>query len=188
MLFLALESHIFAQAKIEIRIDNLQDSTLYLLRYRGEKTFAVDTSHLKRGKAVFERKTPYKEGVYLLTNSMKQPVLQIFMGKDQTFSIHVKDIMNPETIKVKGGKENAAFYEIIRETKRINMNIMALNSEISYYPENKKQIDSLKLALLDYQESFLSKDTTSFLNIYIKSLLEITTPNSLIDNEIKSRD
>ncbi len=158
-----------SQVKIKVKIENHQDSIYYLLKYKSDKThIVIDTSSSSSGYKVFSNKTDYDEGIYVIADSEQNPLFEILLGKDQKFSIHVEELMDLGSYKVKGCKETSAYFDIYSKTTLNKLHIKALESELKYYPENIRKIDSIKNELYKYQESMLSKDDDSFLNTYIK--------------------
>ena len=168
--------HLISQVKIRVEIENYEDSVFHLLKYKSDKTYIpVGTSSISSKKKVFKSKNNYDEGIYILADSKQHPVFEILIGKDQKFSIHVKELMNLNSYKVKGCKETSDYFKIYSKTFHENIHIKALENEIEHYPDNAKKIDSIKHQLYDFQESMIHKDKTSFLNTYIKFIEESST-------------
>lgn len=184
LFLLTFHYNLFSQAQIDINIKGLNDSVFYLIKYKSDKTHAIiDTSSISQKKKSFTNNTLYEEGIYVLADSKQQPVFEILIGIDQTFSIHIDELMDNKTYKVKGSKETSAYFKVIAMTTHYNLYIDALRSEINKNPNNKNKIDSISDILLDYQENMLSKDENSFLNTYIKCIEKIYIPDSLRDKK-----
>lgn len=178
-----LPLEIKSQVRINIEIDNQNDSTFYLLKYKGEKSHTViDTSSIHKNKTAFTNKEKYEEGIYIIANERLQPLFEILIAEDQKFSIHVEELMDIDTYKVKGSKETSDYFEIYSKTMRNRLHIKALESEIEYYPDNAKKIDSLKTDLYRFHHSMLNRNSDSFLNTYIKFIKDINIPENNNDN------
>lgn len=160
----------YSQTNIKIIIDNQQDSVYFLCKYRGSKTMIVDTLVSENGMIHYKNKTRLPEGIYLLTNEDNFPLTDILVGKTQCFKLKINDLENLNSIKVKGAKETRNYYKLMAKIRQTEANIAALRSEISYFPENAKKIDSLKLELDDFEELLTMRRKDAFFNIVLKSL------------------
>ena len=166
-----------SQVKIRVEIENLEDSLFYLLKYKSDKTYTIiDTTLVPNQKKVFKNKTNYPEGVYLLADSKQNPIFEILLGKDQKFSIMIGDLMRNDTYIIKGSKETSDYFDIYAKTNYNKLYIKALESEIEYFPDNARKIDSIKLNLNEYLESIKIKDRNSFLKTYIGYNKEFIVP------------
>ena len=164
-----LHFNLVSQVKIDVKIDDINDTILYLMKYKSDKTQSViNHSSTSYNKKTFKNPQKYNEGIYVLTDSKQNPLFEILIGKDQKFSIHVKNIMDLNTYKIRGSKETSDYFKVYSKTIHDKLYIKALESEMEYFPDNARKIDSIKREIYDYQESMLSKDKSSFLNTYIK--------------------
>lgn len=164
-----LHFNLVSQVKIDVKIDDINDTILYLMKYKSDKTQSIiDYSSISSAKKTFKNPQNYDEGIYVLTESKQNPLFEILIGKDQKFSLHVEDMMDLNTYKIKGSKETSDYFKVYSKTIHDKLYIKALESEMEYFPDNARKIDSIKRELYDYQESMLSKDKSSFLNTYIR--------------------
>ena len=166
-----------SQVNIRVEIENHDDSLYYLLKYKSDKSLvAIDTSTVEKDKTIFKQNANYPEGIYVLADSKQNPIFEILLGKDQKFSITVGDLMRNDTYIIKGSKETSAYFYIYNKTNYNRLYIKALESEIEYFPDNAKKIDSIKLNHNEYLESIRIKDRNSFLRTYIGYNKEIIVP------------
>ncbi len=90
-----------AQYEITVQIDNLEDSTIYLGYYFGDKQYAKDTAVLNhKGKGVFSGTDTLPGGLYFILvpgNSM----FEIIIDKEQVFSISTKFTGDPTDLTKK---------------------------------------------------------------------------------------
>ena len=164
-----LHFNLVSQVKIDVKIDDINDTILYLMKYKSDKTQSIiDYSSISSAKKTFKNTQNYDEGIYVLTDSKQNPFFEILIGKDQKFSLHVEDLMDLNTYKIKGCKETSDYFKVYSKTIHDKLYIKALESEMEYFPDNARKIDSIKRELYDYQESMLNKDKSSFLNTYIR--------------------
>ena len=164
-----LHFNLVSQVKIDVKIDDINDTILYLMKYKSDKTQSIiDYSSISSAKKTFKNPQNYDEGIYVLTDSKQNPLFEILIGKDQKFSLHVEDMMDLNTYKIRGSKETSDYFKVYSKTIHDKLYIKALESEMEYFPDNARKIDSIKRELYDYQESMLNKDKSSFLNTYIR--------------------
>ena len=164
-----LHFNLVSQVKIDVKIDDINDTILYLMKYKSDKTQSIiDYSSTSSAKKTFKNTQKYDEGIFVLTDSNQNPLFEILIGKDQKFSLHVEDMMDLNTYKIRGSKETSDYFKVYSKTIHDKLYIKALESEMEYFPDNARKIDSIKRELYDYQESMLSKDKSSFLNTYIR--------------------
>lgn len=90
LLFYTFTFSVKAQYEINVQIDNLKDSSIYLGYYFGDKQYAKDTAQLNgKGEAVFEGTDTLPGGLYFILlpgNSM----FEIIIDKEQQFSVSTK--------------------------------------------------------------------------------------------------
>ncbi len=172
-----------SQVKISIEIENYDDSLYYLLKYKSDKSLIViDSSTVVKGNKIFKQSSNYPEGIYVLADSKQNPIFELFLGKDQKFTVNVGDLTRNETYIIKGAKETSDYFDIYAKTNYNRLYIKALESEIEHFPDNARKIDSIKLNHNEYLESIKIKDKNSFLRTYIGFNKEIIVPQEYKDN------
>ena len=172
-----------SQVKIRVEIENYDDSLYYLLKYKSDKSLIViDSSTIVKGNKIFKQSSNYPEGIYILADSKQNPIFELFLGKDQKFTVKVGDLMRNETYIIKGAKETSDYFDIYAKTNYNRLYIKALESEIEHFPDNARKIDSIKLNHNEYLESIKIKDRNSFLRTYIGFNKEIIVPQEYKDN------
>ena len=175
-----------SQVRINVEIENHDDSLFYLMKYKSNDTFAtVGKSSVSSKKKVFKSQDNYEEGIYLLTDSRYNPIFEILIGNDQKFSIHVEELMDLSTYNVKGSKETSTYFDIYSHIYHNKIYIKALKNEIEYFPDNARKIDSIKSKQNEYLESIKIKNQDSFLATYINYNKEIFVPQEYKDNNIQ---
>ena len=176
-------SYLMSQVKINVKVENLDENVFYLIKYKSDKShIVIDTSTFSSDYKTFTNDVNYDEGIYIIADSKLNPLFEILLGKDQKFSIHVKELMDLDSYKVKGCKETSAYFDIYSKTTHNKLHIKALESEMEYFPDNARKIDSLRLRHNEYLESIKIKDSNSFLNTYIIFNKEIIVPQEYKGN------
>lgn len=185
ILLTLLPAELISQVKIDLSINNYNDSLFYLMKYKSDKTYViVDTTSLSYDKKTFSNKDNYDEGIYLVTDSQQNPLFEILIGKDQKFSVSIEELMDLNSYKVKGSKETSMYFDIYAKTTHNKLYVNALKSEIKYNPNNVAKIDSIKKELLDYQKSKINTRKDLFLNYYIKYTMDFIVPQEyMIDKK-----
>ena len=172
-----------SQVKIRIEIENFEDSIFYLLKYKSDKSLAViDASTISYKEKIFKATDKYPEGIYILADSKQNPLFEMLIGKDQKFSIKISDLMRNDTYIIKGSKETSVYFDIYNKTNYNQLYIKALESEIEYFSDNIRKIDSIKLNHNKYLESIKIKYRNSFLRTYIEFNKEIIIPQEYKSN------
>ena len=172
-----------SQVRINVEIENYDDSLFYLMKYKSNDTFiSIGKSSISSKRKVFKNKDNYEEGIYLLADSRYNPIFEIFIGKDQKFSLHVEELMDLNAYKVKGSKETSKYFEINSKISYNRLHIKALESEMEYFPDNARKIDSIKSMQNEYLESIKIKNLNSFLVTCISLNKEVVVPQEYKDN------
>ena len=147
-----LQINLFSQVNINIKIEDIDDTILYLLKYKSDKSqVVIDSTSRHSEYNTFKNGNKYEEGIYVLADSKQQPLFEILIGKDQKFSISVKNMMDLNTYEIKGCKETSNYFKVYSKTIHENLYIKALESEIKHNPKNRHKIDSIANPLYAYQ-------------------------------------
>lgn len=171
LLFLLIPILGFSQVNIKISFDNQHDSVVLLYKYKGAKTFILDTLVQKNGVFQIKYKEKLPEGIYLLTSGQNFPLAEILVSKKQRFSLIFNDLEDLNSVKVKGcAKETKIYYKLMAKVRKTEANIEVLENEEGYHPDNWKKIDSLRNDLANYEESLKIKKKNAFINTVINSL------------------
>ena len=178
-----LPLRLLSQVNIDVKINDINDTVLYLVKYKSDKSIIViDSSTVVKGNKIFKQSSNYPEGIYILADSKQNPIFELFLGKDQKFTVNVGDLTRNETYIIKGAKETSDYFDIYARTNYNRLYIKALESEIEYFPDNARKIDSIKLNHNEYLESIKIKDKDSFIRTYIGFNKEIIVPQEYKDN------
>ena len=100
----------FGQQKLEFKIDGLQDTTVFLARYFGEKLYYADTSYAKNEHVVFNSKS-LVGGVYAVVCPGSKYFEFIVTEEDVLMETDLNDFAGK--MNVKKSENNKVFYNYI---------------------------------------------------------------------------
>ena len=101
----------FGQQKLEFKISGLQDTTVYLARYFGEKLYYADTTYAKDENVVFNSKE-LVGGVYAVVCPGSKYFEFIVTEEDVLMETDINDFAGK--MNVKKSENNKVFYDYIR--------------------------------------------------------------------------
>ncbi|MDE5422682.1 AhpC/TSA family protein [Ancylomarina sp. DW003] len=147
---------------IDIKLENVSDSSAYLAHYLDGRIFADDTTKLVNGVGLFKKDSLLDQGIYVVYLP-SQKYFDLLLGNDQKFSIHSdsKDFVN--NLSISGSKESEAFADFQKFMKAKTENSRKLQEEY------KKKTNDEK-AKAEYKERFKKADLE--VKAYVKSLNE----------------
>ncbi len=101
--------------KLDFKIKEWKDSTVYLGFYFGEQTNIKDTTRSNSdGVFVFDNKNTLPQGVYFLVLKSKAGFNKVFdfvIGSDQYFSMETSSADYIKNMVVKGDEDNQLFFD-----------------------------------------------------------------------------
>jgi len=169
--------------KIRIKVNGQKDTTVYLIKYFGQKLFYADTAQMKGGEVVFEGKKqqPGIVGLYLPGQRYFEFV---YNNEDVQLETTAPDFMG--TMKVKKSAENTVFipYVTFISSKKSKLNQLAeerskLKVQDKKDPEFKRiseEIDGLNKEVDDYQKNLIASNPGKLVSKIVKMSMEIDIP------------
>ena len=148
--------------KIDIKLENVSDSSAYLAHYLDGRIFADDTTKLVNGVGLFQKDSLLDQGIYVVYLPSKK-YFDLLLGDDQEFSIHSDSKEFVNNLKISGSKESEAFADFQKFMKAKNENSKKLQEEYKSKASDDK-------AQAEYKELFKKADLE--VKAYIKSLNE----------------
>ena len=146
VMFLLFPAVIFGQLKggyeIEITLDGLPDSTVFLAYHLGDKQFIKDTLKLdKMAHGFYRGKESLPQGIYMIVLPGKK-YFEVLISTDQFFSLRCvyNDYFN--TLRFTGSDENSAFLTYQKNWMAMQQKGADLQKRIQ---SNKQYSDSLKI-------------------------------------------
>ncbi|RXQ95557.1 AhpC/TSA family protein [Ancylomarina salipaludis] len=148
--------------KIDIKLENVSDSSAYLAHYLDGRIFADDTTQLVNGVGLFQKDSLLDQGIYVVYLP-SQKYFDLLIGNDQEFSIksNSEDFVNMLTIK--GSEESEAFADFQKFMKEKTENSRKLQAEYKDKLKDEK-------AKAEYRALFEKADKE--VKAYIKTLNE----------------
>jgi len=148
--------------KIDIKLENVSDSSAYLAHYLDGRIFADDTTKLINGAGLFEKDSLLDQGIYVVYLP-SQKYFDLLIGNDQEFSIKSdsKDFVNK--LVIDGSKESEAFADFQKFMKAKTETSKKLQAEYKGKLKDEK-------AKAEYRELFKKADIE--VKAYIKTLNE----------------
>jgi hypothetical protein len=181
--------------KINLTINGLQDSTVFLAYHLGDKQFIKDTIKLDiAGHGIFSGKENLPQGIYMIViPGLKY--FEILMSTDQYFNLtcSYSDYFN--TLKFTGSDENTAFVEYQKKWIVLQQQASALAKRTQ---DNKQNTDSLKILssmqklqeenMKAYLKSVVKDNNGNLLATLVKALLPLEVPEFSIPAGVKNSD
>jgi thiol-disulfide isomerase/thioredoxin len=177
----------FSQLKggyeIEVNLDGLSDSTVYIAYHLGDKQYINDTLKLDRsGHGVIRGEQALPEGIYMIVLPGRK-YFEFLMSTDQHFAIHCSYSDYFNTLKFTGCDENSAF--ITYQKTWIAMQQKA--ADLGKRGQNNKQnSDSMKVIvaqqkaqeakMTSYLKEVIAENKGNLLSLLVKAMLPPETP------------
>ncbi|HAG16120.1 MAG TPA: hypothetical protein DCG69_06280, partial [Bacteroidales bacterium] len=191
LLFLFIISILFLNAqenyKIEIKIKGIEDSTLYLASYFGDKTLMVDTASRKgKNSYVFEKQKQLPGGIYIVVGQAKNSIFEFLIadGQDLKFDSETDNLI--EKMKVKGSNENALFYDYLSHSNFLFLQLKKFQQRLkSLAPSSdsvliyKKRIEALNEENIDFKESIIEAYPDAFISHFFLAMKSPEYPSAL---------
>jgi thiol-disulfide isomerase/thioredoxin len=181
--------------EIDITINGLRDSTVFLAYHLGDKQYIKDTIKLdKAGSGKFTGKEALPQGIYMIVLPGKK-YFEILISRDQYFylSCFYNDYFN--TLKFNGSDENSAFVEFQKKWIVMQQKDAAYTRRAQ---SNKQNSDSLKIItsaqklhennMKSYLKSVVNANDGNLLALLVKSLIPIEIPEFSIPGVISNPD
>jgi thiol-disulfide isomerase/thioredoxin len=172
---------------INIEIEGLRDSSIYLAYHFGNKQYLKDTIALdSRGRGVFTGKEALPQGIYLVVLPGKK-YFEILVSDNQKFSASCLFSDYFATLKFSGSAENSAFLAYEKKWSKMQQKASDIGTRIQ---NNKKNTDSLKILnkesvnqeklMKEYLVSVIAENGNNLLALLVKSMMPIDVPDPVI--------
>ena len=189
----------FSQLKdgfeIDITLDGLPDSTVYLAYHLGDKQYIKDTIKLdKSGHGIVRGQEALPQGIYIIVLPGRK-YFEVLISNYQNFSIrcNYNDYLN--TLRFSGSDENSAF--LVYQKKWMGMQQKA--SAISKRAQNNKQnSDSVKVLMAEqkaqearmksYLKEVINENNGNLLSVLVKAILPPEIPEFSVPVVVSNPD
>lgn len=169
--------------EIDLTINGLPDSTVYMAYHLGDKQYIKDTIKLDRyGHGIINGREVLPQGIYMVVLPGKR-YFEFLVSSVQRFSMSCsyRDYVN--TLKFTGSTENTAFVDYQKKWVGMQQRSAAISKRIQ---NNRQNNDSLKILnpLMKHQEenmkaylkSVLKANEGNLLGLLIKAMLPVEIP------------
>lgn len=175
---------------IQLKIDGLKDTSIYLAYYLGDRKYVIDTARLdNRGISAFKGYKTLEEGLYLVILPNKT-FFDIIISKDQDFAMVTDTAYLMMNLKIKDSKENQTFSDYQKHMV-FNQKISAeLRKRISMNKNNKdsvkiinEKLTKVKKEVDEFNDKIIKNDPTSLVSKFIKATTDIPIPDPPKDSK-----
>lgn len=199
LLFSLIPFLAFSQLKpgyeINITINGLRDSSVYLAYHLGDKQYISDTIKLDNsGKASIRGPQQLPQGIYMIVLPGRN-YFEMLMSTDQIFSVSCsyKDYFN--TLKFEGSDENTAFVSYQKKWGKLQEQMGALSKRAQNNKDNKdslKVINDIQAAqekiMKDYLANVISENGGNMLGTLVRAIMPVEIPDFKIPAGTKNPD
>lgn len=191
ILFSILPLSSFGQLKnayeIDVTINDLKDSTVYMAYHLGDKQYIKDTLKLDRmGHGILNGREALPQGIYMIVLPGKK-YFEFLISSDQYFSISCTFSDYFRTLKFTGSEENSAFLDYQKKWIALQQRAGLLSKRIQ---NNKQNSDSLKIlgsmqksqeeSMKTYLKKVINENNGNLLSTLVKALLPIDIPEFIV--------
>jgi thiol-disulfide isomerase/thioredoxin len=189
----------FSQLKsgyeIEITLDGLPDSTVFLAYHLGDKQYIKDTLKLDRsGHGIFKGNEAMPQGLYMIVFPGRK-YFEVLMSTDQYFSVRCIYSDYSNTLKFSGSDENSAF--VIYQKNWMSMQQKA--GDIAKRVQNNRQnSDSVRILvseqkametkMISYLKEVIRENNSNLLSVLVKAMLPPDMPEFTIPVVVSNPD
>ena len=187
--------------KIQITLNNSQDTSILLVSYYGNTNQIVDTAYLNKGSYTFEGTKPLNGGIYLVVFQNKQ-YFEMVVDKEPFFSLETDPSDPINKMKIKNSKDNEAFYNYLKEInvlgksdQKLNQKYKELdgdtiqNEEVKQQKEEvKQQLEKINTDIKNAKLQFIENNQGSLFAKILQASKEPEVPKELPLNEDGSPD
>ena len=168
--------------KIKIKVLNIKDTTVHLIRYYGDKLYYADTAELKGGQVDFDG-SKQKPGIVGLFLPGQKYFEFIYNNEDIILETTYPDFL--PSMKVKKSVENALFIPYVNfiQTQRVEMTALSdkRNALAKENPEFKiltDKIDKMNKDVEAYQLKLIEENPTKLVGKIIKMSSDVAVPEA----------
>jgi thiol-disulfide isomerase/thioredoxin len=167
--------------RIEVELQHFTNDTLKLGYYFGKAQYLKDTTHVNKGKFVFEGDQLLEPGVYLLVIPPDNKFIHILIPSDeQQFSLTVDIDEIVKSAKFKGSDENIIYYDYLKQLELLRPRADELRKLIKE-DSLKKETYEAELSKIDenvkkIQDNLVAKHPATMTAMLIKANQELDIP------------
>ncbi len=180
--------------RIEVEISGLSADTLILGEYFTSRMVPKDTLVLqKNGAGIFQGKTPFRGGLYLIYFSPDK-YFDFIMGDDQHFSIKSDTADLAGSIEFMGSEDNALFldYKLFLNEKRGQLDEtqkqISASSTAADSAMARERVKEINHEMEAYMDEIEKAHPTLFVSTFIGATREPVPPENLLNGDRRHDD
>ena len=182
--FILFSSLIIGQGfEINVTINGLRDSTIFLAYHLGDRQFVRDTLVLdNNGKATVKGNEPLPHGIYMIVLPANT-YFEILISNHQHFSVSCTYPNYINTLKFEGSDENTAFLDYQRKWRELQEEAIILSQRASANRENRDSLAIINTARnaheqlrKEYLNSVVAENGSNMLATLVKTILPVEVP------------
>lgn len=173
LLFLFIVTSFVGQQNLNFKIEGLNDTTIFLARYFGDKLYYADTSFSKNQKVVFNKKK-LVGGIYALVCPGSKYFEFIVSDEDVVMETDINDFNGK--MKVLKSENNQLFYEYIRF-------LGSMKERASKIEGNDNKRSELDLLVKDFQKNKILNNQDKLAAKVLAMSIEPIIPDEIKDND-----
>ncbi|MGA2406217.1 MAG: thioredoxin-like domain-containing protein [Bacteroidales bacterium] len=169
--------------EIDVTIQGLQDSTVFLAYHLGDKQYIKDTIKLDRtGHGIVRGQEVLPQGIYMIVLPGRK-YFELLISTGQHFAINCSYNDYISTLKFTGSEENSAFIEYQKKWIIMQQHAASISKRVQ---NNKQNNDSLKVLgsiqriqeenMKSYLKSVIKENNGNLFATLVKALLPIDVP------------
>lgn len=170
--------------QISVKIDGLSDSLMLLAHYSGDKQFVTDTAYRsKNSEYVFSKRKELLPGMYFLAGENKNKLFDFIISDSKNISITGQKDKFPQSLKIKGSKENTLFLDYMNFLTEKQKQRTALNDLGKKYSKGsdslqviQNQLELLNDEVKRYINGIINSNPGSFMAVFLKAMQEPEIP------------
>ena len=169
--------------EVKVTIKGIKDSACYLMRYKWDSQYIVDTAVVKKGSFVFKGKEPLEKGLYAILRSNKSFIYFDFpITEQQKISITTDTVDIYKKMEITGSAVNEDFKKFVLFMSSHYKEAYDYEADV----KKRKDPDSTKLIrenkgkhfeeIKKYQKDYLVKNPNNYLSTVIHLQTDIDIP------------
>jgi thiol-disulfide isomerase/thioredoxin len=173
--------------KIKFKINDLKDTTIFLVKYFGKGMYYADTAEMKNGVVEFKGEKQ-KAGVFALFMPGQKYFDFIINGEEIHMETSTKDLVG--NLVVKKSEENKVFVDYVKfitKQKSASSDLIkkreAFKKEESEFKKITDDLEAISKSVIAYQNDVVKKHDSKFVSKVIKMSLEIDVPEAPRDEK-----
>jgi thiol-disulfide isomerase/thioredoxin len=171
--------------KLKFKVANQKDTTVFLVKYFGQKLYYADTAEMKGGYVEFDGKKQ-QPGILGVLFPGQKFFEFVYNNEEVQIETSAPDFVG--TMKVKKSEENIVFLDYIKfigpkktETSSLIDQRSKLKSDDTKYKELSTKIDALNKEVIDYQNNLIVTNKTLLVSKVVKMSMDIDIPEAPLD-------